>query len=53
MILDIDEEAASRHLSKRERLAIRLVLLLIGMVWPSKYEHQIKEFLKNIEAELK
>lgn len=52
-IFDLDEEAASRHLTKRERIGIKLVLLLIGMTWPAKYKHQIAEFLKSIEQEVK
>lgn len=52
-MIELEEEAVSRHLSKRERIGIKLVLLLIGMTWPAKYKHQIEAFLKSIEEELK
>lgn len=53
MQIDIDEESVGRHLTKRERIGIKLVLLLIGMTWPAKYKHQLEVFLKSIEEELK
>lgn len=49
--MDIDKDAAIEPLSKRERLCIKLVLLVIGMCYPSKYEHQIKAFLDEIKRE--
>lgn len=50
--MDIDEEKAAKPMTRRERLAIRLVMLLVGMVWPAKYEHQIKDYLEKVEQEL-
>ena len=51
--ISIDEEVYEMPINQRERLCIKLVLLVIGMVYPSKYEHQINKFIDSIKEDLK
>ncbi len=39
---EIDPEMVNRKLSLREKIAIRLLLMIFGIVYPAKYEHQVK-----------
>lgn len=41
--IDIDEDKASRKLSLREKVAIRLLMVIFGMIYPAKHSHQTKE----------
>lgn len=51
--ITIDEERADKALTRRERIGIKVVLLLVGMIWPARYKHQIDAFLRSIQEELK
>lgn len=46
------EDQRNRPLSKRERIAIRLLLFLIGLIAPWQYDHQFKETLEALKKEL-
>lgn len=46
--LDMDEEKALKKLTWRERVGIRLLLTVFVMVYPIKYNHQLKELFGDV-----
>ena len=42
-----------RPLSKRERIAIRLLLFIIALLAPWQYDHQFKSVLEDLKKELR
>ena len=49
--MDIDRELAEKAFTARERIAIRLTLMLIEMVFPAKYTHQFDKFIDAIKQD--
>ena len=43
--IDLDEEKALRPITLREKAAIYILLVVFRMVYPSKFEHQMKQAL--------
>jgi len=41
-----------RNLSKRERIAVRLLLFVVQLIAPWQYDHQFKETLEALKKEL-
>lgn len=41
-----------KQLSKRERIAIRILLFLVALIAPWQYDHQFKEVLSDLKKEL-
>lgn len=39
---DIDESKGAKKLTVREKVAIRILLIIFGIVVPAKHSHQIK-----------
>jgi hypothetical protein len=52
MSIEIEREKMLQPVSARERLCIKLVLLIIGMLYPAKYDHQLDKFMSGIKEEL-
>ena len=52
MAIDIDDDKTMRSISPREMICIKLILLLIGMLYPAKYDHQLDKFMEGIKGEL-
>jgi hypothetical protein len=50
MQIDIDEEAAKRPLTNREKIALWFLILAFTFVLPAKYSHQVKELINEIKA---
>lgn len=47
MIIEIDTANTNMPLSLRERIAIKVLLLLFSFVAPVKYKHQSDKFLEE------
>lgn len=45
---DIDEIAAVKKLTLREKVAIRILLIIFGIVVPFKHSHQVKSVLEPL-----
>ena len=43
--IQIDKEEALRLLTLRERTGIQLLLIIFRIVYPAKYEHEVKNAL--------
>lgn len=52
MQIDIDEEKANAPLTKREKIAIYVLLTLFNFIAPAKYSHQVKAFIEEINKML-
>lgn len=50
MKIDIDLESAAKPISKREKIAIWILLLIYGMIMPAKYDHQAQKLTDKIET---
>lgn len=50
--MDIDRDFALQPLSCRERLAVRLVLMLLSLLAPCKYAHQLDKWIEQIRGDL-
>lgn len=48
---DIDEDKAKRKLSVRERIAIRILLAILNIVYPFKFSHQYKPWIESLFEE--
>lgn len=46
--LDIDEERATRKLTWRERVGVRILLTLFLIIYPCKYPHQVDNMFDDI-----
>lgn len=51
-MIDLDRELAEKAFTARERVAIRLLLMLVYMVYPGKYGHQFDKFFELIKQDL-
>ena len=40
--IQIDKEEALRHFTLREKIGVQILLLLFKMIYPAKYEHEVK-----------
>lgn len=45
LTIDIDKDLADTRLSLRERVAIKILLVIFRIVLPCKYDHQIAKAL--------
>jgi len=52
MGIEIDNDKELRSISARERMCIKLIIFLIGMIYPAKYDHQLDKFMASIKEEL-
>lgn len=43
--IQIDKEEAVRQLSLRERTGIQLLLIIFRIIYPARYEHEVKAAL--------
>ena len=43
--LDISKEESTRELSIRERVGIQLLLIIFRIIYPARYDHQVKAAL--------
>lgn len=43
--IEIDKDEALRPLMQRERIAIQLLLIIFRIVYPCRYDHQVKAAL--------
>lgn len=52
MAFDTDREKMLQNLTARERMCIKLILFLIGMIYPAKYDSQLDKFISSIKEEM-
>ena len=50
MKIDIDEELASRPLTRREKLALYILLCAFWFIVPAKYSHQVEKCLAEVKG---
>ena len=50
--VDVNQDLSQKAFSMRERIAIRLLLLLVELVYPAKYAHQLDKMVENIKTEI-
>ena len=43
--IEVDTELLLRPISLREKIGIQILLIIFRMVYPVKYEHQVKQTL--------
>ena len=43
--IEIDKEEVHRSFSLREKVAIQLLLIIFRIIYPARYEHQVKAAL--------
>lgn len=51
-MIDLDRELAEKAITSRERIAIRLLILLVELVYPAKYGHQFDKIMEEIKKDL-
>lgn len=52
MTIDVDTELSQRQFGLREKIAIKLLMLLIEIVYPSKYSHQFDKVIESVKKDL-
>lgn len=50
--IEINQDQANTHLSLRERVGIRILLVVFRIIFPAKYDHQIDSALKPLDKVL-
>lgn len=50
MKIDIDHELAAKPLTRREKLALYILLVAFWFITPAKYGHQIDKALAEIRS---
>lgn len=46
--IEIDKEEVQRSFSMREKVAIQLLLIIFRIIYPARYEHQVKTALSPL-----
>jgi hypothetical protein len=49
MNIDIDQEIAGRPLSRREKIAVYVLLTLFHFILPAKFSHQVDKVCDEIK----
>jgi hypothetical protein len=50
MKIDIDDELAARPLTRREKIALYILLCAFWYIVPAKYSHQVEKALAEVKA---
>lgn len=50
MKIDIDAELAARPLTRREKIALYILLCAFWFIVPAKYSHQVEKALAEVKA---
>lgn len=51
--IDVDQEKAQKALTARERLGVYLIYLMFHLIYPARYNHQLKvidEMLRDLKG---
>lgn len=46
--MDINEEKSNKEFSFREKLSLRVLIMIFEITFPFKYDHQFQEFKREL-----